>query len=91
MATIVRNYVFRGRRADQRYPLDEWFDGQKRRLRPGVDFTAKQRSIIAYLRTAAGRWGVKLRINTEPDRSIVIQSYGGKARRPTGQHATSAA
>jgi hypothetical protein len=53
MATILKHYRPKKRGAPAKYPWSEWFDGERRRLKPVRDFSCQPRSMANYIRDKA--------------------------------------
>lgn len=67
---------FKSLPGQSKYPWDQWFNGKKWVLEPGVDFTSEIRSFRTALYNAARDRGkhVKTRY-LEEDNRLVIQVY----------------
>ena len=53
MATILKRYRPKKRGAPAKHPWNEWFDGERRRLRTGRDFHCQTASMANYIRDKA--------------------------------------
>ena len=80
MATILRSYDWTKtskNKADRSKPYqwDKWLDGRIWRLEPGEDFDGPPGSLERVARTTANRRGVRVRVRTQEDGSIVLQQH----------------
>ena len=89
MAEVIQEFTRKARTRAEKYPYDEWFDGQKRRLSVGDDFAAKPSVFRGTLYSAAKRRGLKLVSRTFDD-ALEIQAVAGdtQLRKPSAKKTT---
>lgn len=91
---ILEDYTFTRRGRAEKYPYDEIFDGQKRRLKRGEDFGQERKiaSVRNHLGSKARQRGKKLLTQIEGDDALVIQAVAQtngspKPRKPSAKMA----
>ena len=73
MAEIIKDYQWGLAPAPRtRYPYDEWFDGQTRKVTHGVDFHCKPQSLKANLGVKAKERGLDYRAKVDEAEGTVI-------------------
>lgn len=79
---VIEDFKFgSGRGRSPKVDYTPMFDGQKRLLEAGVDFTSKPESVQQTLRNAAKKAGLGVRIGKHP-KGIAFQSYVPQQNKP---------
>lgn len=66
----------------EKYPYDDWLDGQSRRFIKGEDFDGKPSSFITNIREAAKRRGLRVSTRQGPDWAEVQMAGKYVGRKP---------
>ena len=75
MAKKLKEFVFKGKNARGKYPLDQWFDGSIWQLERGQDFTVQTQNMRGVLSAAAKSRGMCLRTRILSDTQLVVQAF----------------
>lgn len=65
---------------EEKYPWDEWFNGNVWKLKPGEDFVVGLRSFRSAIYMAAKRYGYRVKTHVTRKQDLVYIQKVGKAR-----------
>lgn len=68
----------------EKYPYDEWLDGQPWELTEGEDFEVSKASFMTSMRGAAKKRDLKLRSRVG-EKSVVVQAFKPEAEKSNGK------
>lgn len=75
MARLVPDFEFRGRGRPQKYPWEEWADGQKRILTRGEDFTTTVESMRSRVYGYADTNNLRVISSVINEKELAVQFF----------------